>query len=121
MCQSRLLRLAQQARKAILPDHCYCCNHPMEVPSSFKCAASYKGQATKWTTSSPEPLAISRMTPVIGRTSRMKSRYRSVAGAYWRPSPPFLLTHSWNFGRRITEGARAVAAEGDADIRERPR
>jgi hypothetical protein len=40
----------------------------------------------KWTIWSPEPLAISRMTPVIGRasrrTSRMKSRLRSVAGAY---------------------------------------
>jgi hypothetical protein len=40
----------------------------------------------KWTIWSPEPLAISRMTPVISRASRrksrMKSRLRSVAGAY---------------------------------------
>src|SRR5208337_4220867 len=44
----------------------------------------------KWTTCSPEPLAVSRMTPFVGRTSRrtptMKSRLRSVAGAYWRGS-----------------------------------
>ena len=44
----------------------------------------------KWTTCSPEPLAISRMTPVLGRTSqitsRMISRLRSAAGAYRRSS-----------------------------------
>ena len=49
----------------------------------------------KWTICSPEPLAISRMTPVIGRTSRrtsrMKSRLRRVAGAYWRSSLIFLM------------------------------
>jgi hypothetical protein len=48
----------------------------------------------KWAICSPEPLAISRMTPTIGmtsrRTSRMKSRLRSVAGAYWRSSLIFL-------------------------------
>ena len=48
----------------------------------------------KWTMCSPEPLAISRMTPTIGltsrRTSRMKSRLRSVAGASWRSSLIFL-------------------------------
>ena len=50
----------------------------------------------KWTTCSPEPLAISRMTPFVGRTSRrtptMKSRLRSAAGAYWRGS--FILCRS---------------------------
>ena len=50
----------------------------------------------KWTICSPEPLAISRMRPVVGRTSRrtsrMKSRLRSVAGACWRSSLIF-LTH----------------------------
>ena len=48
----------------------------------------------KWTICSPKPLAISRMTPVIGstsrRTSRMKSRLRTAAGAYWRSSLIFL-------------------------------
>jgi hypothetical protein len=44
----------------------------------------------RWTMCSPEPLAISRMTPLIGRTSRrtsrMKSRLRDVAGACRRSS-----------------------------------
>ena len=44
----------------------------------------------KWTICSPEPLAISRMTPVLGKTSRriskIKSRLRIVAGAYRRSS-----------------------------------
>ncbi len=66
----------------------------------------------KWTICSPEPLAISRMTPVLGktsrRTSRMKSRLRSVAGAYWRSSL-IVLTHSGNFGHRIADAARDVA------------
>ena len=38
----------------------------------------------KWTIFSPEPRAISRMT------SKIKSRLRSVAGAYWRSSLIFL-------------------------------
>ena len=53
----------------------------------------------KWTICSPEPLAISTMTPVVGKTSRrtwrMKSRFRSVAGAYWRSSL-IVLTFSCN-------------------------
>jgi hypothetical protein len=48
----------------------------------------------KWTICSPELLAISRMTPTIGmtsrRTSRMKSRLRGVVGAYCRLSLIFL-------------------------------
>jgi hypothetical protein len=66
----------------------------------------------KWTICSPDPLATSRMTPVVGRTSRrtsrMKSRLRSVAGANWRSSLIF-LTDSGDSGRRIAYGARVVA------------
>jgi hypothetical protein len=50
---------------------------------------------------SPEPLAISRMTPIIGRTprrtSRIKSPLRSAAGAY-RRSSLIILTHAGNSG-----------------------
>ena len=60
--------------------------------------------SAKWTTCSPEPLAISRISPLPGRTSRrtsrMKSRLRSVAGAYWRWSLIF-LTHSRSSVRKI--------------------
>ena len=67
----------------------------------------------KCTICSPEPLAISRMTPVVGRTSRRTSRInlrlRSVAGAYWRSSL-IVLTLSGNFGHRIANGQRATSA-----------
>ena len=55
----------------------------------------------KWTTCSPEPLAISRTTPVLGktsrRTSRMKSRLRNgagrcVFGGPQRPTNPALIS-----------------------------
>jgi hypothetical protein len=48
----------------------------------------------------------------------MRSRLRSVAGAYCRSSS---FTHPWNFGHRIAEGARVIAAKGVADMRERAR
>ena len=38
----------------------------------------------------------------------MKSRLRSVAGAYWRSSL-IVLTHSGNFGHRIADASRDVA------------
>ena len=67
----------------------------------------------KWTMCSPEPLAISRMTPVVGRTSRrtsrMKSRLRSVAGAYWRSSL-IKLTRLANFGHRVADASVDVAS-----------
>src|SRR5580698_2757726 len=50
---------------------------------------------------SPDPLATSRMTPVVGRTSRrtstMESRLRSVADAYRRSSP--ILPHGFRESR----------------------
>jgi hypothetical protein len=67
----------------------------------------------KWTMCSPESLAISRMTPVVGRTSRrtsrMKTRLRSVAGAYWRTSL-IKLTRFENFGPRVADASVDVAS-----------
>ena len=60
-----------------------------------------------------EPLAISRMTPFVGRTSRrtprMKSRLRCVAGACWQQSLIVIRTRSQSWGRRIGDWARVVA------------
>src|ERR1700722_6797784 len=53
------------------------------------------------------------MTPVVGRTSRrtsrMKSRLRNVAGAYWRSSL-IKLTHLENFGHRVADASVDVAS-----------
>ena len=57
-------------------------------------------------------LAISRMTPVLRttsrRTTRMKSRLRIVAGAFWRSSLIF-FTDSGNFGSTIADASSNVA------------
>jgi hypothetical protein len=50
----------------------------------------------------------------------MKSRLRNVAG-HVGGRRSFSFTHSWNFGHRIAEGARVIAAKGVADMRERAR
>ena len=43
MCQSRLLRLAQQTRRAILPGPSYCCNPPQGSPLGIQMRRELQG------------------------------------------------------------------------------
>jgi hypothetical protein len=82
----------------------------------------FGGQAVKLIRPSFRPGrgAVRRVPADRTVESRMKSRLRTAAGAYWRSSVIF-LTGFGNVGPGIAYGARVVAAEWVADMRERPR
>jgi hypothetical protein len=65
MCRSRLLPLAQQARKAILPDHCYCCNPPHGSPLGIQMRHKLQGAGNEMDDILARAACDSRMTPVI--------------------------------------------------------
>src|SRR5580658_4508253 len=86
------LRGVQDNRRAHIRDLCGL--HPCGDPQQGfrfrigRLESETREISRKMNDASPEPLAISRMTPVVGgtsrRTSRMKSRLRTVGGAYRR-------------------------------------